>query len=63
MFIDGRAKMTNQLKKYLEWRCRMNWHTKYRHLIDKWIDNVLPYQCEYFEREMNNLINRGIYNS
>jgi hypothetical protein len=54
--------MTNQLKKYLEWRCRMNWHTKYRHLIDKWIDNVLPYQCEYFEREMNNLINRGIYN-
>ncbi len=55
--------MTKELRTYLQWRCRTSWHVKYRHLIDKWIDNVLPYQCEYFEREMNNLINRGIYNS
>ena len=39
----------------------MNWHPKYYKYIDTWISNVLPYQCEYFEREMNNLKNRGLY--
>ena len=55
--------MTQEDKNYLFWRCKTNWHKKYHHYIDEWINNVLPYQLEYFRREMNNLINRGIYDT
>jgi len=57
--------MTNKLKTYLQWRCLKNWPGKYiktNLYIDLWISNVTHTQCEYFEKEMNNLINRGIYN-
>ena len=40
----------------------MNWHPKYMRYIDEWISNVTQTQIEYFEREMENMINRGIYN-
>lgn len=53
--------MTQELRTYLEWRCRRSWHPKYLKYIDTWIENVLPYQCEYFEREMRNLKDRGLY--
>lgn len=53
--------MTNQLNNYLHWRCRMNWHTKYLKYIDEWISNVTDNQLIYFEKEMNHLIDRGIY--
>ena len=53
--------MTQEDKNYLLWRCKTSWHNKYHHYINEWISNVLPTQLEYFRREMNNLINRGIY--
>jgi hypothetical protein len=31
--------------------------------IDEWISNVIPTQLEYFRKEMNNLLNRGLYES
>jgi len=49
------------MRTYLEWRCRMNWHKKYYKYIDEWISNVTPLQLEYFKRERENLIKRGIY--
>ena len=55
--------MSKEMRTYLEWRCRMNWHAKYYRYIDTWIDNVLPYQVEYFEKEMRHLKERGIYNN
>ena len=53
--------MNQEDKDYLVWRCKTNWHNKYRHYIDEWISNVLPTQLEYFKREKENLIKRGIY--
>jgi len=50
------------MKRYLEWRCRTNWHPKYYKYIQEWILNVLPYQIEYFEKERKHLIDKGIYN-
>ncbi len=55
--------MTPEDKDYLVWRCKINWSNKYHCYIEEWIDNVLPTQLEYFRREMNNLINRRIYES
>lgn len=53
--------MTQELRTYLEWRCRRNWHSKYYKYIDTWISNVLPYQCDYFVVEMKHLKDRGVY--
>ena len=53
--------MTQEDKDYLVWRCKTNWHNKYHHYIDEWISNILPIQLEYFKREKENLIKRGIY--
>lgn len=53
--------MTQEDKDYLVWRCKTSWHNKYYHYINEWINNVLPTQLEYFRKEMNNLINKGIY--
>lgn len=49
------------MKRYLEWRCRMNWHPKYLKYIQEWISNVTDTQMEYFVREREHLINVGIY--
>ena len=53
--------MTQEDKDYLFWRCKTNWHNKYHRYIYEWIDNVLPTQLEYFKKEMEHLINQGIY--
>lgn len=54
--------MSKTLIAYLKWRCTTNWHPKYYKYIDMWIENVQPVQCEYFEKEMNHLIEKGVYN-
>ena len=50
------------MKRYLEWRCRMNWHPKYLKYIQEWISNVTDTQMEYFIKEREHLIKNGIYN-
>lgn len=54
--------MTHDMKKYLQWRCRVNWHNKYHKYIDEWISNVIDTQLSYFIREREHLINSGEYN-
>lgn len=53
--------MTDYMIDFLRWRCRMNWHPKYHKYINEWISNVTSEQLSYFEKEMSNLINKGIY--
>ena len=53
--------MNKRLRKYLEFRFLMHCFNRYRHYMNEWIDNVTPEQCQYFEKEMINLINNGIY--
>lgn len=55
------VKMKQEIKNYLIWRCKTNWHSRYLKYIDTWISNVTDTQLIYFEREMKNLINRNIY--
>lgn len=48
---------------YLEWRCRVNWHTKYLRYVQEWIQNVTKEQMDYFINvEMKHLIQNGTYN-
>lgn len=49
------------MEEYLKWRCRTNWHPKYYKYIEEWIKNVNKQQMEYFVKEKENLIRRGIY--
>lgn len=49
------------MKRYLEWRCRMNWHSKYFKYIQEWISNVTEDQMSYFIKEREHLINNGQY--
>ncbi len=49
------------MNKYLFWRCKVNWHNKYHKYIQEWIDNVTPEQMDYFVKEREHLIARGIY--
>lgn len=51
------------MDEYLKWRCRVNWHPKYYKYIEEWIKNVNKQQMEYFIKEKENLILRGIYKS
>lgn len=51
--------MTNKLRIYLEWRFRISNHNKYQKYRDEWINNVTPTQLQYFEIEMNHLLNNG----
>lgn len=55
--------MTQEVKDYLYWRCKTNWHNKYHRYINEWVDNVLPHQLEYFKKEMENLIKFGKYDT
>ena len=50
------------MKKYLEWRCRMNWHHKYYTYIQEWISNVTDTQMQYFIIEREHLMKNGKYN-
>lgn len=58
---NGKFTVSDELRKYLEWRCVMNWHKKYYKYVNTWIENVLPYQCDYFVIEMFHLIEQGLY--
>ena len=53
--------MNNILQNYLEWRFRVNNHTKYLKYYKQWIAALQASQLQYFEKEMLNLINKGIY--
>lgn len=48
---------------YLEWRCRRNWHTKYYKYIDEWIAGITEQQLNYFYKECEHLVDRGIYSN
>lgn len=53
--------MTKELETYLQWRFRVNNHTKYQCYLNDWLYNVTETQLQYFEQEMRRLINSGIY--
>lgn len=54
--------MSNKkLLTYLEWRFRRNNIPKYQKYCEEWINNLKPTQLEYFEKEMQHLINNGLY--
>lgn len=53
--------MNRNLQNYLEWRFRVNNHTKYLKYCKRWITALHASQIQYFEKEMSNLINKGIY--
>lgn len=49
------------LEKYLVFRFKSNNRNAYHHYCNEWIENLLPEQLMYFEKEMYNLINKGLY--
>jgi len=49
------------LEKYLEYRFKFNNRNSYHRYFEEWVKNITVDQLLYFEREMNNLISRGIY--
>ena len=53
--------MSDSLRRYLEWRFRVNNRTQYQKYRDEWINSVTPTQMMYFESEMRHLIDAGIY--
>lgn len=58
---DVGIKMSKELRTYLEWRWRVNTFWKYQQYRDEWINNLVPSQLYYFEREMQHLIDNGQY--
>lgn len=54
--------MGDDLKKYLEWRFRMNNHPKYHNLCHQWLSKINAEQLAYFEKEMVKMIDCGKYN-
>lgn len=53
--------MEKGLLDYLRWRfIRFN-IPKYHKYCQQWLDNVLDKNLWYYRKEMNNLINTGIY--
>lgn len=57
----GIKAMTKELREYLEWRWRVNTFWKYQQYRDEWINNLVPSQLYYFEKEMERMINNGQY--
>ena len=55
--------MSYSLQNYLEWRFRVNNHPKYLKYCKQWIAALKTSQLQYFEKEMSNLINKGISKS
>ena len=53
--------MSKELETYLQWRFRVNNRNQYQHYLNDWLYNVTETQLQYFEQEMNRLINSGIY--
>ena len=57
----GIKAMTKELRTYLEWRWRVNTFWRYQQYRDEWINNLVPSQLYYFEKEMERMINNGQY--
>ena len=57
--------MNNEHRKYLEWRCKMNCHSKYlksKEYMNSWINNITKDQLDYFiNKEMKYFIENGMY--
>ena len=53
--------MNEALKTYLEWRFRVNNAGKYQRYREEWIKALLSTQIAYFEKEMNHMIENGLY--
>ena len=53
--------MNAALKTYLEWRFRVNNAGKYQRYREEWIKALIPTQLSYFEKEMNHMIENGLY--
>ena len=53
--------MNEALKTYLEWRFRVNNAGKYQRYREEWIKALIPTQLSYFEKEMNHMIENGLY--
>ena len=57
--------MNDEHRKYLEWRCKMNWHSKYlksKEYMNSWIDNITKDQLDYFiNKEMKYFVENGKY--
>ena len=49
------------LKTYLEWRFRVNNVGRYQRYRDEWINNLIPVQLLYFEKEMQHMIANKLY--
>lgn len=54
--------MEDSLRKYLEWRFRVNNHPKYHKFCHEWIERVNGEQLSYLEKEMAHMIECGKYN-
>lgn len=55
--------MSNELRTYLEWRFRVNNHSKYQIYRDEWINNIPSCNLWYYEIEMQHLREQGFYNN
>lgn len=57
--------LNNEHRKYLEWRCKMNWHSKYlksKEYMNSWINNLTKDQFDYFiSKEMKYFVENGMY--
>ena len=58
--------VSEEIKKYLVWRCRMNWPGKYTKVgttyIEEWISNVTQTQLDYIvNHEMPYMIKNNFY--
>ncbi len=54
--------VSEEIKKYLIWRCRINWPNKYIKYIDEWISNITLNQLNYIvNHEMPYMIKNNLY--
>jgi len=57
----GISAMNESLRRYLEWRFRVNNRNQYQHYMKEWISGLVDSQLFYFEREMQHMIDNGQY--
>ena len=53
--------MNPKLRTYLEWRWRVNNHSRYQKYRDLWIASLTSIQIMYFETELERMILKGFY--
>lgn len=51
-----------ELRIYLEYRFKLNNHSKYQKYRDEWIENLTPEQLSYFAEEKKRIYARGYAN-